>query len=124
MSNNNCGPERSATQPKLYPGPEPVPRRCLAKGEWSVADVAKGTAEDLSRPRHSGSVIERPILRCRKPPNNPPLGDENERGPIGKQGVKAGLRKTRPFFSKCTCQYPEVINKKRRLDGANLDPCN
>ena len=63
-------------------------------------------------------------------PKQPPLGDVNGMGPIGKQGVKVGLRKTRPFFSKCTCQYPEVINKKdvwtvqtliyatnRKLDG-------
>ena len=119
-----CGPERSATQPKLYLGPEPVPKGYPAEDEWSVADVAKGMAEDLPCPRHSGAVIERPTLRCRQPPNSPPPGDVNEMGPIGKQGVKVGLKKTRPFFSKCTCQYPEMVEKKRRLDSVNLDPCN
>jgi len=69
-----CGPERSATQPKLYLGPEPVPRGYLAEDEWSVADVAKGTAEDLPCPRHSGAVIERPTLRCRQSPNSPLQG--------------------------------------------------
>ena len=101
-----------------------MPKGYPAEDKWSVADVAKGTAEDLSRPRHSGAMIERPILRWRQPPNNPPPGDENEMGPIGKQGVKVGLKKTRPFFSKCTCQYPEIVEEKRRLDSVNLDPCN
>ena len=58
-----CGPERSATQPKLYLGPEPVPRMYLAEDEWSVADVAKGTAEDLPCPRHSRATRERPTPR-------------------------------------------------------------
>ena len=119
-----CGPERSATQPKLYLGPEPVPRGYLAEDEWSVADVAKGTAEDLPCPRHFGAVIEKPTLRCRQSPDSPPPGDMNGMGPIGEPGVKVGLRKTRPFFSKCTCQYPEMIEKKRRLDDVNLGPCN
>ena len=71
LNKYNCGPEGSATQPKLYLGPEPVPRRCLAEDEWSVADVAKGTAEDLPCPRHSGAVIERPTLRCGQSPDSP-----------------------------------------------------
>ena len=58
-----CGPERSATQPKLYLGPEPVPRMYLAEDEWSVADVAKGIAEDLPCPRHSRATRERPTPR-------------------------------------------------------------
>ena len=74
MSIYCCGLERSATQPKLYMGPEPVPRGYLAEDEWSVVDVAKGTAEDLPCPRHSGAVIERPILRCRQSPNSPLQG--------------------------------------------------
>ena len=67
----HCGPERSATQPKLYLGPEPVPMGYLADDEWSVADVAKGTAEDLPCPRHSRATIERPTPRCRQSPNSP-----------------------------------------------------
>ena len=101
-----------------------MPRGCLAEDGWSVADMAMGMAEDLPCPRHSGAVIEGPTLRCRQPPNSPPPGDVNEMGPIGKQGVKVGLKKTRPFFSKCTCQYPEMVEKKRRLDSVSLDPCN
>ena len=119
-----CGPEGYATQPKLNLGPEPPSKWYPAEDEWSVADVAKGTAEDLSRPRHFGAMIERPILRCGKPPNNPPLGDKNERGPIGKQSMKVGLKKTRLLFSKCTCQYPGMVGKKRRLFSMSLDPCN
>ena len=66
-----CGPVRSATQPKLYLGPEPVPRGYLAEDEWSVTNVAKGTAEDLPYPRHSRATIERPTPRCRQSPNGP-----------------------------------------------------
>ena len=57
-------------------------------------------------------------------PKQLPEGDVSEMGSTGKQGVKVGLKKARPFFSKCTCQYPEMVEKKRRLDGVNLDPCN
>ena len=71
IKKRNCGPERSATQPKLYLGPEPVPMEYLAEDEWSVADVAKGTAEDLPCPRHSRATIERPTPRGRQSPNSP-----------------------------------------------------
>ena len=39
-------------------------------------------------------------------------------------GCEIEPRKMRPLFSKCTCQYPEMINEKRRLDGVNFGPCN
>ena len=38
-------------------------------------------------------------------------------GAHGEAGCKIGSGKMRPLRIKCTCQRPDPVNKKRRLDG-------
>ena len=56
-------------------------------------------------------------------PKQPPEGDVSGMGPTGKQGVKLDQGKCvpPPPRIKCTCQRPDPINEKRRLDGVNFD---
>ena len=75
------GPRGLQSGPKLYLGPGPVPRRYLTEDEWSVAEVARGTAEDLPCPRHSRASMGRPTPWCRQSPNSPLKGMWTEWGP-------------------------------------------
>ena len=50
-------------------------------------------------------------------PKQPPEGDVSGIGPTWRYGAKLVERKIRPLRIKCTCQRPDHVNEKRRLDG-------
>ena len=111
-----CGSRKFTIRPKLYLGPGPVPRRLCAEDEWLKAEVSRGPAEDYPVLGTPGLQWEDQRLGEGYPQTAPWRGCEWN-GAHREAGCKIGSRKIRPFRIKCTCQRPDPVNEKRRLDG-------
>ena len=102
-------------------GPRAHAEEVLCRGRIINGRGAKGNGCETTLSSAFQSFNGKTYILVGAIPKQPPEGDVSGRGAHRGAGRRIESRKTRPLRIKCTCQRPDPINEKRRLDGVNFD---